>query len=145
MTSPSALTWVDWPAPRMPGRAALSAALIGCASVAAAAVEPFAGLICAGLLLANTSEALFPSTFVVDDEGVRVDRFLHHRRVAWAEIAGWRARPDGVLLLGRGRTGGRVRRRTVFLGKPVEPEALEARLRSQLGEPQAAAQPSAAA
>ncbi len=145
MTSPSALTWADWPAPRMPLRAALSAALIGGAGIAAAAVEPFAGLVCAGLLLASTGEALFPSTFVVDDEGVSVHRFLHHRQVAWAEIEAWRPLRDGVLLLGKGRTGRRIRRRTVFLASPAQAEALERHLRERLGEPRSQTTPAAAA
>lgn len=138
MNSPPALTWVDWPAPRLPRRAALAVVVIAVTGAGAAWLDPFVGLICAALLLASTGEALLPSTLIVDEEGVEVSRFLHHRRVAWADLEGWRALPDGILLVGRGRLAMRARRRTVLLPFPADRAALEAHLRAHLGEPQRA-------
>lgn len=131
--SPLPLRWTDWPAPRL-GAAAWGAAVVVLGvSAAALLYDPLAGAISALLLLASTGEALLPSRYAVDEEGVRVRRLLGDRALSWEELAGWRAAGEDVELLGPPRSRWRGGRRRLLLRRPTAREDLLRMLTSKLG------------
>lgn len=127
------IAWSDWPAPRSPTRATLAGIVIGGAGVAASAMEPLAGVVCAGLLLSATGEVMLPTSYALDTDGITVRRLLEHRRVGWDELISWQAAPEGFVLIGRGRTRWRRDRRTVRLRCPGREETVRAMLIARLG------------
>ena len=130
---PEPLRWQDWAARRQPRRAIFAVLVIAVAVAWAASFSWGYGLAAAIALLGATAPALLPVQFTLDDEGVRVDSALGHRRVPWADVDRWARAPDGVALIGRGRHSLVRRRRTVWLPCPGREEEVISWVSSRIG------------
>ncbi len=133
MTASPALTWSDWPAPRLGLRAVLAGVAIGAVGLLAALLDPLAGVVSTLLLLVSTGEALLPSTYALDEEGVQVRRILGNRTLAWSELSGWRAAPEGFLLLRPQVSRWRRARPPLLLRCPGREDEVRSTLISRLG------------
>ncbi len=128
----SPLSWSDWPARRRPAISAFAAIVIVGFVGAAASVDTALGVLSAIVLLGSTAEAILPTRFEVDDEGVSATNPLRAFHKDWARFGTWRLVDGGVWIDGKGRAK-LLKKRGVFLrGAPREAEAL---VRSHLGEP----------
>lgn len=131
---PEPLRWEDWAARRQPRRAIFAVLVIAGAVAWAASFGWGYGLAAAIALLGATAPALLPVQFTLDDEGVRLDNALSHRRVAWTELARWARAPDGIALIGRGRHPLIRRRRTVWLPCPGREDEVMSWVSSRIGD-----------
>ncbi len=126
------LTWSDWPAQRRPGVSALAALVIVAFVGFAAHFDTALGLLSAVVLLGSTAEAMLPTRFEVDEQGVSATNPLRAFRKEWARFGAWRPVEGGFWLDGKGRAR-ILRRRGVFLRHaPAEAEQV---LRARLGDP----------
>ena len=107
--------WTDWPARRMPGRAAFAAVVALTTTALVATVDLPLAMIGLALLAAATAEALLPTTYTLDAEGVTAATALGRKRVRWRQLRGWARIADGFALQGAGRTGLSRRRRSLVL------------------------------
>jgi hypothetical protein len=132
----ASLTWTDWPARRMPARAALSALVIALTVGAVALVDSWLALLGAMLLLSATAESLLPSRFELRADGVSMRNPLKVARRDWARLGAWCSAGDGYILSGRSRSRMLRRMRGLRLSMPsdLRPE-VERILRARLGPP----------
>lgn len=83
------LTWTVWPAAKRPAQAAGLAAMA--ALVAAFCSVSFGGIaygmVAFAVVLAAGAPFLFPSTYTIDDQGIRVRGILWRKSRTWDQLA----------------------------------------------------------
>lgn len=137
MAASTTITWTDWPAPRLGMRALAAGLVIVVVGVAATLMQPMAGIVAAALMLSASGEALLPTTYTLDAEGLRLRRFLVNQELSWAELHRWRAASGGFILFWPSRSRWRRSRRPVLLRCPGREEEVRSWLISHLGPSEA--------
>ena len=99
------------------------------------ALDPWLGFLAALLLLGAGAEVLFPSRFILADDGLQIDNLLRRVRRPWSRLSGWAEASEGYWVVGRGRSGFLRARRTVRLRCPGREAEVERALRHHLGAP----------
>lgn len=138
MAAPEAISWSDWPAPRLGLRALLAGLVIVVVGVAATLMQPIAGLVAAALMLSASGEALLPTTYTLSADGLHIRRLLGNQEVRWEELHRWRAASGGFILFWPARSRWRRSRRPVVLRCPGREDEVRSWLISKLGFPEGA-------
>ncbi|MBX2802362.1 MAG: hypothetical protein KTR31_32080 [Myxococcales bacterium] len=82
---------------------------------AVANLDPWLAVAGAAMLVMATGEVLLPTRYELSTEGVAVLGTFSRRRQDWSRVAGWRAVPEGFVLVGQGSRPVLRRRRTLTL------------------------------
>jgi hypothetical protein len=126
------LSWSDWPARRRPAVSVLAGLVIVVFVGAAASFDTALGILSAVILLGSTAEAMLPTRFEVDEDGVSATNPLRAFNKDWARLGAWRAVEGGVWIDGRGRARILRRRGVLLRGAPAGVEDV---IRDHLGAP----------
>jgi len=135
LTPTAPILWSDWPARRRPARSVAAGIVLALTVGAVATYGAAWGLLAALVLLGSTGEALLPTRFALNEDGVRVDHPFRRARRPWTGYRTWRPAPGGFWLA----RNGPLRARGVLLRCPGREAEVEDALRSWLGDPEESA------
>lgn len=128
------LSWSDWPARRQPARAAFAAGVLALCVALTATQDLILALLALLLLSAATGDALLPTRYALDEEGVLLTGPLKRRRIPWRHFQSFRTSEEGFFLAGAGPYRLLRRRRDLWLRCPGAEQAVAERLRQSLPE-----------
>jgi len=107
--------WTDWPAKRIPSRAALASVIIALSVLCLTSIHMLYGVLGALILLSSASSVLFPTRYQLNEAGVSITNPLRVIRCPWTRFHRWRKVDGGVCFIARSRVSWLSKRRSVFL------------------------------
>ena len=109
------MNWRDWPAKRIPARAAVASVIILFSIATLTAIDWLYGLIGAVVLLSSSAAVLLPTRYELSDQGVTVLNPLRYLKAPWDRFRSWHHTEGGVYLRAHSKFGWLARRRSVYL------------------------------